>query len=185
MGDRLYGVADAARDKELAFAAPRRFGQTIRWLFEEGSGAHMQDVAPYLVPIAFKTRYPYEGSGYLDLWAAKLGTSAGILLSAPADPDSLREHLDGVFRVTDETEHRYYFRFYDPRVLRAYLPTCTLAEAREFFGPVSRFLAESERPGRMVSYRPGRSGVQGQEESLRPPSKSPSLRKGKLKEIGR
>ncbi|MHC4609604.1 MAG: DUF4123 domain-containing protein, partial [Planctomycetota bacterium] len=51
MGDRLYGVADAARDKELAFAAPRRFGQTIRWLFEEGSGAHMQDVAPYLVPI--------------------------------------------------------------------------------------------------------------------------------------
>lgn len=174
MGDRLYAVADAARDKELAFAAPRQFGQTIHWLFEDGSGAHMLDVAPYLVPIAYRPKYPYEGSGYLDLWAERLGSSAGILLVTPADPESLRDHLGELFRVTDEKEHEYFFRFYDPRVLRMYLPTCTPAEAKEFFGPVRHFLVESERSGSVLSYRSGRSGVEAKEKALGSPAASDS-----------
>ncbi len=36
------------------------------------------------------------------------------------------------------------FRYYDPRVLRIFLPTCTPAELREFFGPLSRLYAEAE-----------------------------------------
>ena len=164
--DQLYGVVDAARDKELAFAAPRRYGQTIHWLFEEGSGAHMLDVAPYLVPIAFKTRYPYENSGYLDMWARRLGTNAGILLITPASTFSLMDHLDELFRVTDETDHRFYFRFYDPRVLRTYLPTCTAAEAREFFGPIGRILVEAADPGTILSCGADASGVKIDERPI-------------------
>ena len=52
------------------------------------------------------------------------------------------------------------FRFYDPRVLRVYLPTCTGDEAEEFFGPVPEILAESEDGGSLLSYRPVRDGVQ-------------------------
>lgn len=170
MGDRLYAVADAARDKELAFAAPRQFGQTIHWLFEEGSGAHMVDVAPYLVPIAYRPKYPYEGSGFLDLWAERLGSSAGILLVTPADPDLLRDHLGELFRVTDEKEHEYFFRFYDPRVLRMYLPTCTPAEAKEFFGPVRHILVEAATPGKVLSCSPNRSGVKTDERALSAPT---------------
>ncbi len=166
MGDRLYGVVDAAKDKELAFAAPRRYGQTIHWLFAEGSGAHMLDVAPYLVPIVYRSKYPYDGSEYLDIWAQRLGKSAGILLITPADPESLLSHLRELFRVTDETDHRFFFRFYDPRVLRVYLPTCTPAEASEFFGPIRQMLVESEQSGRMLSYRPDRSGVEVTEKTL-------------------
>ncbi len=29
------------------------------------------------------------------------------------------------------------FRYYDPRVLRVYLPTCSPAEFARFFGPIS------------------------------------------------
>lgn len=171
-GDRLYGVVDASRDKELAYAAPRRYGQTIHWLFEQGSGSHMLDVAPYLVPFAFRPKYPYDGSGYLDLWAQRLGRSAGILLITPADPESLRDHLSELFRVTDETDHRFFFRFYDPRVLRVYLPTCTAAETAEFFGPIRRFLVESERSGSMCAYGPARSGVEVKEDALAQPESS-------------
>lgn len=158
-GDRLYGVVDASRDKELAYAAPRRYGQTIHWLFEQGSGSHMLDVAPYLVPFAFRPKYPYDGSGYLDLWAQRLGRSAGILLITPAAPESLRDHLSELFRVTDDEDHRYYFRFYDPRVLRTFLSACSGPEAAEFFGPIRRILCEAETPGRALSCAADRTGV--------------------------
>jgi len=142
--DRLFGVVDAARDNDLAMAAPKQYGQTITWLFEPGSAAHMRDVAPYLVPIAYEPKYPYAGSGYLDLWAQKLGGSAGILLVTSADQETLLAHLRTLFHIRGPDDHRYYFRFYDPRVLRVYLPTCTGAEATEFFGPMRRILVEAE-----------------------------------------
>jgi len=34
------------------------------------------------------------------------------------------------------------FRWYDPRVLRVYLPTCTASELRTVFGPVERYLVD-------------------------------------------
>ena len=37
---------------------------------------------------------------------------------------------------------RVYFRFYDPRVLRVYLPTCSSSELKGVFGPVGRFVVE-------------------------------------------
>ena len=48
--------------------------------------------------------------------------------------------------VQDEGGQEYFFRYYDPRVLRKYLPTCTPEEVRSFFGPVRSFIAENNAP---------------------------------------
>ena len=45
-----------------------------------------------------------------------------------------------------------YFRYYDPRVLRAWLPTCDPAQLAEFFGPVEFFIAEDEAPSRAFAW---------------------------------
>jgi len=45
------------------------------------------------------------------------------------------------------------FRYYDPRVLRAYLPTCSPAELNTFFGPVTAFITEGENPGEILEFR--------------------------------
>jgi hypothetical protein len=37
---------------------------------------------------------------------------------------------------------RMYFRFYDPRVLHVFLPTCTPAQKREFLGLISGIFHE-------------------------------------------
>ena len=37
------------------------------------------------------------------------------------------------------------FRFYDPRVLRKFLPTCNADELQTFFGKVETFFAEDEK----------------------------------------
>ena len=43
-----------------------------------------------------------------------------------------------------EDGRELYFRFYDPRVLRIFLPTCNAAETATFFGPVGQFLVEAQ-----------------------------------------
>jgi len=45
-----------------------------------------------------------------------------------------------------------YFRFYDPRVLRAYLPSCNPAEAARFFGPVRCYLVEAKEPETLLQF---------------------------------
>jgi hypothetical protein len=45
------------------------------------------------------------------------------------------------------------FRFYDPRVLRAYLPTCLAEELNIVFGPVRNFWMESRDPGELLEFR--------------------------------
>jgi len=158
-GEQLYAVVDAARNRDLAFAARDRFRLPTRWLFAKSTVKEMENVAPYLVSMMAGSSYPYSASGYLDLWSTQFGNSAGILLLTQADEKSLWTHLCGIFRVTDEDQHKYYFRFYDPRVLRVFLPTCTAQDALDLFGPIRMMLVESKIPGRLLVCRTGHRGA--------------------------
>ena len=60
-------------------------------------------------------------------------------------------HFRQFLRVRDEAGREFFFRFYDPRVLRVYLPTCNSEELRTFFGPVELFSMEGERRTRCWS----------------------------------
>jgi hypothetical protein len=52
-----------------------------------------------------------------------------------------------------ETRKKYYFRFYDPVVLREFLPTTTPKQRAELFGEISAFLMDDEF-GRIVRFVP-------------------------------
>ena len=52
-----------------------------------------------------------------------------------------------------------YFRFYDPRVLREFLPTTTHAELLHFFGPVQEWLTEGSDPATQLRSRCTRDGL--------------------------
>ena len=151
-GERLYGVVDGARGIKLATDAYLKYGQAFRSLFEGPSADDLRDVAPYLVEV--------DPSGrYLGLWAQRWGTHSGILLVTSAPPQDLLKHLRGVFAAEDEQGQEFFFRFYDPRVLRMYLPTCTPEEANEFFGPVRRILVEDAQPDGVLLCTPSPAGV--------------------------
>lgn len=167
VGGRIYAVADAARDRALAFAARDQFGLTMHSLFSEDAPEEMDRVAPYVVAIDSAAGQAggsggtgaSDGAGYLDLWAKNLGTSAGILFASPAGMDKLVVQLSNCFRVTNDDGQRYFFRFYDPRVLRTYLPTCTAQDAKEFFGPIGCIFVEAQTDGDMLTCWPTASGV--------------------------
>jgi hypothetical protein len=151
-GERLYGVVDAAQDCALAFEAIVGFSKVIRSLFQGDAAPALAHVAPYVVPID-------PESSYLQNWATRLGKNAGILITSSASDDALYSHLRKMFVAQDEKGQEYFFRFYDPRVLRLYVPSCTPDEIRTFFGPVRLIAVEGSKPGTLTKYTAGPSGV--------------------------
>jgi hypothetical protein len=81
------------------------------------------------------------------------GESWGYFLSAPCEFEQLLQHLRQFLLVKDQAAGKErFFRFYDPRVLRRFLPTCAPAQLAEFFGPVRKFLAEDSDPSSLVEF---------------------------------
>ena len=75
-------------------------------------------------------------------------------LSSPAhEPlDALRHHFRQFSMVELPDRKQVYFRFYDPRVLRVFLPTCTAEETKQFFGPVKHYRMEDENPEMLLEF---------------------------------
>lgn len=66
----------------------------------------------------------------------------------------LRKHFRKFLEVKRESGAKLVFRYYDPRVLRVYLPTCTPEERALVFGPVAEFLVEGHDPATLLRFAP-------------------------------
>lgn len=132
----LYAILDPARDDRI-LTLLRESPNPARSLLAGVRGDTLADVAPYLVALAkdnwLLSALVHEGWGHA--W--------GIYLDCPLPFEQVRRHFRHFLRVRAEGEEDFlYFRFYDPRVLRIFLPTCTPAQLREFHGPILRFWGE-------------------------------------------
>lgn len=103
-------------------------------------------VAPYLIKL--------RRDALLTDWILSQGWGNhwGIFAVTPVGLETLRRHFRTFLRVRDHTGKILYFRYYDPRVLRVYLPTCNRAEVKAIYGPVSRFIVEDERSDRALLF---------------------------------
>lgn len=140
----LYAVIDGAQAFELAFAA-RLMGHPLYTLFSGDRAETMASVGPCLVALG-------EPSGFLERWIERHGKHAGVLFHSGAGVAEVHRHLRHVFVVTDEDGQEFFFRFYDPRVFRTFLPTCRERELREFFGPIAGWIVEADEPASFTKY---------------------------------
>jgi len=134
-GERLYALIDGAAAIDVAIAA-RQLGHRVYTLFEGESAASAAHAGPILVPLES------DPTRFLECWVETRGRSAGVLLLTPAPLERLFPHLRHIFVVRETSGLEYFLRFYDPRVLRRVLPTCTAEEITEFFGPLRAFVVE-------------------------------------------
>jgi hypothetical protein len=142
----VFAIVDGARDERI-YAAVRGTLLFKDCLYSGDLPPQLQATAPYLIQLEREdrfTRFLIE-KGWGHSWATFLRTETGI--------KQLRRHLREFLRVRDQAGRRLIFRYYDPRVLRVYLPTCWPAELNTFFGPVSAFLTEGERLGEVLEFR--------------------------------
>jgi hypothetical protein len=63
----------------------------------------------------------------------------GVFAVAECDLQTLRKHFRRFLIVEDPESQTMYFRYYDPRVLAVFLPTCTREELKTFLGPLTAF----------------------------------------------
>ena len=65
----------------------------------------------------------------------------------------MRNHFRTFLMVYDTEFKPLYFRYYDPRVLRIYLPTCDAEGLATLFGPVVNYFLEDEDPKNALRFR--------------------------------
>jgi hypothetical protein len=137
---RVWAVVDAARDP--------RIGATVREASTRGVCLYGDDVpielacaAPWVVPMP-----PDSTFGALFASTGR-GRAWGIVTRSDAPREAVAQHFTTLLRAQLPDGRVVLFRFYDPRVLRAYLPTCTPDELAQIFGPCAGFLLEQADGG--------------------------------------
>ncbi len=106
----------------------------------------MAEVAPYLVEL--EPEAPFTKLVLDQGW----GKHWGIFAVSETGIRDLRQHFRRFLTVYDPDGKALLFRYYDPRVLRSYLPTCTPDEVGKLFGPVKAFFAEGEKQETMMRF---------------------------------
>ncbi len=129
-----FCVIDAAASPDLYRLALENPGQSVS-LFDgtplEKNSAHGPHVISFGDDATLLASFVYGG------WDA----NASIYLTSGEEFLNLAGFLKSLLLAKTEDGHRLLFRYYDPRVLRAFLPTCTPGEVAEFFGPVAAWFA--------------------------------------------
>lgn len=130
-------LLDAARMGELMDEA-KKLNPEHDSLYRGRSEESLSEIAPYIFTFRHHTEFGkwYMEKGWGDAW--------GVLMKSSYPLQELHKHFRKFLLVTTEDGQELYFRFYDPRVLRIFLPTCDAAQLREIFGPIEYFAMEDE-----------------------------------------
>jgi hypothetical protein len=142
----LWAVLDAARDERIYDLVSRCYLEKC-CLLAGDLVPQLERSAPHLVQIS-----PHD-SVTDSLLMLGWGDAWGIFVRSDTSIQTLRRHLRTLLRVKDESGRYLLFRYYDPRVLRAFLPTCRPAELKTIFGAsIMNFFVETEDPSLMASF---------------------------------
>ena len=139
--DRVYALLDGASIPNL----PQRLHGAAETEFEcllHGELApDIAEVAPYLVALERDSELAdwVIGHGWGNHWAS--------FAVAPCDLRTVWFHLRTLNIVYGPDGKPMLFRYYDPRVLRIFLPTCNAEQVVQMFGPIASFVAEAESAG--------------------------------------
>lgn len=151
---QLYGVLDAAAIPDLRSLLAQHQVPNL-CLFHGDLAPPAAQVVPYLAEL------PPQSPFTELLLTQGVGNHWGILAHSGGTIRTLRTHFRTLLTVKDPDDRPLYFRYYDPRVLRVYLPTCDIKERELVFGPVTAYFAEADMADVLLrfTYTPDQGGA--------------------------
>jgi len=151
-GKQIYAILNAAANPEI----PRK----LWWLNAEYVSLYKGDpeekyvdIAPYIVSFSING----EKHEALMEWIFKecWGRENAVFFESNSDIHTLLRHFQRFTIVIDESGKGMFFRFYDLRILRAYLPLCSASESQYVFGShISCFFMEDEDGFELLTFLP-------------------------------
>lgn len=136
-GRHLYAVIDCGRDPMIIPPMIEAMAASSECLFRGKARENLGDQAPWAVAVD-----PNEDlldwlveDGFGRRWASFAVSPLGIR--------DFVSHLRRFTMVEDEAGTLHYFRFYDPQVLRQYLPAFDPDQTARFFRGVDAWLVEN------------------------------------------
>ncbi len=147
----MFGIVDAARDPRL-FALATKSSQHV-CLFAGDLHPAIAGVAPYLCTVG-------EDDPLLAAWRTEgWGRSWGILFTSTATLKDLRQQFRKYLQAMLPDGQIVLFRFYDPRVWRTYIPTCSPDQLAGWFQLVSEYAVETPDGTATLRYQFGAGGL--------------------------
>jgi hypothetical protein len=144
---KTWAVLDCAQDEDI-YGAILQSSNERDCLFAGHLAPELEVAAPHVVCLDEDdrlTRFLLD-QGWGRAW--------GIYLRSDAPGSALRRHLRTFLRVTGPGGAPMLFRYYDPRVLALYLPTCHPNELNSVFGSVVHtFLCEAKQGQALLAFR--------------------------------
>jgi len=144
----VWMILDCARDQKRIFRFLLACHLEQSCLYAGPISPALEMAAPYLLQLE------HDNQETRNLIELSWGNSWGVFLRSPTNLNNLRKHLRRFLIVHDPQGRRMAFRYYDPRILRGYLPTCNSEELRFVFGPIEYFWTEHRTdPDHMLEFQ--------------------------------
>lgn len=121
----LFAVLDATGHPNVPEKARQLADRSIS-LFQGTAEENHWDVAPYLFRVDEATLAWIEQTLWNEPW--------GVFVMSRGSLEDLRGHLRRFLLVELPDGERWFFRYYDPRILKVYLPACDETELQLIFG---------------------------------------------------
>lgn len=134
--NRLFAILDATSFDNLLISIGKS-GLEFESLFTGEDALVLSGEAPYIVALD-----PAKPKAVRDLLQSAKFPHAGFIIETDATIDDLRRHYASWLNVTiEEGTQMALFRFYDTRILFAFLGTLQATDAAAFWGPADRLFA--------------------------------------------
>ena len=143
----LFALLDAAKDSQILELLQRLDQTDYQSLYEGKTAEQLAGFAPYLVSLSANTSFLEK------LVETGWGESWGLYLTSEQPFSIIRQHLRELLVIKNQSGKQLYFRFYDPRVLRKFLPTCAPEQLKAFFGPIQFFFIEGVDKDQMLQFQ--------------------------------
>lgn len=127
----LYAILDAYDSQSIPQKVQEIGKDRGVCLFTGEAETKYWALAPYLVAV---------DPGLLDWMVQSIWKAPwGVFLLSKLPLHDMKEHFRRFLMVRLPDGERWYFRYYDPRILQIYLSNCESPELQQFFGPVRAF----------------------------------------------
>lgn len=154
-GYDIYAILDAASIPHLLKKIYSKLHK-FKCLYPGDQSFALSDVAPYIVPLELNSDFTkwLINEGWGNHWGIYVAVEKG-----QSNLKTMTEHFRKFMVIQNPENKSVYFRFYDPRVLRDYLPVFDPDQCDTMYGSIIAYYAVEDENSNILHFKYGNQGL--------------------------